>query len=178
MQILRQLSTGFLFFFIVVAGCVTKPASMSSVDYDEDLSVYRPNYSDSLKLKEAEHPSSTSENEKQIYTTPNLKPSRDVTVSLNTFLDSVSQRNRQYEFYTGYTVQVYSGSERQKASETKDEVYMILPDAKPAVHFESPVWKVKVGKFYSVIEAQKTYVKLKSEFPNAIIVPEQFKLNQ
>jgi hypothetical protein len=129
-------------------------------------------------LKEAENLSSTSGNEKQIYTNPNLKPSRDVTASIDTFLDSVSQRNLEYEFYTGYTVQVYSGFESQKAREVKDDVYMILPDAKPAVHFESPVWKVKVGKFYSVIEAQKSYVKLKSEFPNAIIVPERFKLNQ
>lgn len=176
MQILKRLNTGFLFFFIVVAGCVTKPASMSSVDYDEDLSVHRPNYTDSLKLKETALLSS--ENEKKTHTPPNLKPSHDVTASLNTFLDSTAQRNREYDFYTGYTVQVYSGAERQKAAETKDEVYMVLPDAKPAIHFESPFWKVKVGKFYSEIEAQKTYVKLKSEFPNAIIVPERFKLNQ
>src|SRR5690606_34323910 len=135
-------------------------------------------YADSLKSKETEKTASASENETKNYTSSSLRPSHDITASINTFLDSVAQKNRQYEFYTGYTVQVYSGSERQKASETKDEVYMVLPDAQPSIHFESPFWKVKVGKFYSVIEAQKTFVKLRSEFPNAIIVPERFKLNQ
>lgn len=174
MQIIKQLSTGILFFLIVAVGCVTKPASMSKVDYDEDLSVHRPNYSDSLITKEANN--TVSENE--TYTPTNVKPSHDVTRPINMFLDSLAQKNRQYEFYTGYTVQVYSGSERQKGSETKDDVYMVLPDSKPTLSFEAPFWKVKVGKFYSVMEAQKTFVKLKSEFPNAIIVPEQFKLNQ
>jgi hypothetical protein len=178
MKILKQFNTGLLFSFIVLAGCITKPAYMSSVDYDEDLSVYRLNYTDSVKVKESKNQSSSTEAETITYNTPNIKPSHDVTSSLNVFLDSVAQRNRQYDYYTGYTIQVYSGQERQKATETKDDVYMVLPDAKPAVHFESPFWKVKVGKFYNTIEAQKTFVKIKAEFPNAIIVPEKFKLNQ
>ena len=178
MQTLKQLNTGILIFLLAVAGCITKPASMSSVDYDEDLSVHRPNYADSLKQKETAHASSTSENETKAYTSPNVKPSHDVTASINTFLDSAAQRNREYDFYTGYTVQVYSGAESQKAREVKDDVYMVLPDATPAISFEAPFWKVKVGKFYNEMEAQKSYVKLKSEFPNAIIVPERFKLNQ
>ena len=178
MQIAKKINIALLVFFVAIAGCVTKPASMSSVDFDEDLSVYRPNYSDSVKVKENKNHSSTDKPETVTYSTPNVKPSHDVTASLNTFLDSVSHRNREYAYYTGYTIQVYSGQERQRATEIKDDVYMFLPDAKPAVHFESPFWKVKVGKFYNTIEAQKTFVKIKAEFPNAIIVPEKFKLNQ
>ncbi len=178
MQIAKKIKTASLVFFVAIAGCVTKPASMSSVDFDEDLSVYRPSYSDSVKVKESKNQASAKNPETITYNTPNIKPSNDVTASLNTFLDSLSQRNRQYDFYTGYTIQVYSGQERQRATEIKDDVYMVLPDGKPAVHFESPFWKVKVGKFYNTMEAQKTFVKIKAEFPNAIIVPEKFKLNQ
>ena len=177
MQIARKINTALLVLFVAIAGCVTKPASMSSVDFDEDLSVHRPSYTDSLKVRESKK-ASAEKPETIIYKTPNVKPSHDVTASLNTFLDSVSQKNRKYDFYSGYTIQVYSGQERQKATEIKDDVYMVLPDAKPAVHFESPFWKVKVGKFYNTMEAQKTFVKIKAEFPNAIIVPEKFKLNQ
>ncbi len=173
---IKIFNSSLLLFFLLVAGCVTKPASMSSVDFDEDLSKHRPNFSDSLKAKEAKN--TATEPETIIYNTPDINPSGDITTSLNTFLDSVAHRNREYDYYTGYTIQVYSGSERQKGDEVKDDVYMVLPDAKPTLSFEAPFWKVKVGKFYSVIQAQKTYAKLKSEFSNAIIVPEQFKLSQ
>ena len=71
-----------------------------------------------------------------------------------------------------------SGTSSEEAKISKGKVYSILSDEKPVLKYEEPSFKVKVGKFYSRLEAQKTFAQLKRKFPNAIIIPERIQLSE
>ena len=96
----------------------------------------------------------------------------DVTSELSILLDSISKVNLETEFYE-YTVQVHIGNNREAADEARLDVIRVMPEAKPKLEYKSPSYRVKVGRYFNNVEAYQTYVKLKEQFPSAIIVPER-----
>lgn len=136
--------------------------------YYEDLSSYRPDYSDALDTLEADR-SSTSANETEIITDPQY----DATEEINMLLDSISFLKANINYVDGYTVQVYTGINREQANEAKATVYKTLPDSRPVIIYDQPNFKVKVGQFYTRREALKTFAELKNAMPGVIIIPER-----
>ena len=96
----------------------------------------------------------------------------DVTRELNILLDSISKVNIKREYYE-YTVLVHIGNNREEADEARLNVIRVLPEMKPKLEYKSPSYRVKVGRYFNNVEAYQTYVKLKEQFPKAIIVPER-----
>ncbi|HNP17900.1 MAG TPA: SPOR domain-containing protein [Fulvivirga sp.] len=145
--------------------------STSSVEtYSEDISVLRPSFE--------EAPDNTKESiatKEKIESYP--EPKHDVTKQLNSVLDSIDRIKANINFVDGYTVQVYSGINSEEAKIARGKVYSLIPDAAPILKYDEPNFKVKVGKFYSRLEAQKTYYQLKKRFPSAIIIPERIYIN-
>lgn len=145
--------------------------------YNEDLSRLRSDYADSLSnLSQQDRPVNTTSNPE----TPNLSANIETRFSVNNeldgFLDEVTQRNQESNTYQGYTVQVYTGSSREKANEAKNKVYSLQPEANPTVSFETPNYKVKVGEYDNRLEAQPVYSALKKGFPTVLIVPQRFPI--
>lgn len=139
--------------------------------YSEDLSVYRPKF----EVKES------TDNEQKVETVEEIKypePTFDVTKQVDAVLDSIDMLKANVNFVDGFTIQVYSGTSSEEAKISKGKVYSILSDEKPVLKYEEPSFKVKVGKFYSRLEAQKTFAQLKRKFPNAIIIPERIQLSE
>lgn len=146
--------------------------------YNEEISRYRRNYADSLEQI-------TSGGQNADVTRPNpeanaptvtasLNTQYDINESMDDFLRQVIERNTEANTYQGYTVQVYTGSSREKANEAKNTVYSLLPEADPTITFDPPNYKVKVGEFADRLEAQSIYSPLKNAFPVVLIVPERF----
>ncbi len=175
---LRSLIPVLFCFFVVVTGCVTKSASTSKVGYSEDLEKYRPDFSDSIKTADEGNIDNNNAEDIRTYSGQSIKPTNDITDSLNVFLNTMAEMNKEYDSYTGYTIQVYSGSDRDAANKAKEKVYRTVEDAQPVIEFEAPSWRVRVGKFYDRLDAQKTYNELKSNFSNVIIIPKRFKLSE
>lgn len=152
---------------LVLFGCSksTVPASSDNERYKEDLSALRPHY------EKPELPKDTVAVEAEDYS--HITPSGHVTKELNAVLDSIDMLKKDVRFIDGFTIQVYSGTNSEEARLSRGKVYSILPDSNPILKFEEPNFKVKVGKYYSRIEAQKAYAQLKKKFPNAIIIPER-----
>lgn len=148
--------------------------------YSENIEQNRNTYTDSLKsLIEGAAPSdATRPNPETPTLSANIDTEYDINEPLDEFLQKVNERNSENNAYQGYTIQVYTGSSREKANEAKNTVYDLLPDANPAITFDPPNYKVKVGEFTDRLEAQPVFSKLKGKFPVVLIVPERFTVNK
>ena len=146
-------------------GCSHKvtPVSSREDNYYEDLSSYRPSVNEYIS---PEPYSKTSQNK-------TIKvPELDVTEEVRVILDSMIEVNMRTQF-SQYTIQVHTSSSREAAEAAKFVIYRLLPESKPILEFVPPLYKVKVGEYFSQIEAYQTLLKLKEQFPNAIVVPER-----
>jgi hypothetical protein len=156
--------------FVLVAFASCSPSvtsTMSSTEvYSEDLSVHRPKFSELPESK-----SETEENTKVETVFP--EPKNDVTKNVNTVLDSIDRLRTNITYVDGFTVQVYSGTSSDEAKIAKGKVFSTIQDATPVLKYDEPNFKVSVGKYYTRLEAQKTYAQLREKFPTSIIIPER-----
>ncbi len=127
----------------------------------EDLSVYRPKYTDA---------DTQETNEDKPRDTIFHEPSQDITKEINKTL-AAAYRNEKENYTMGYTIQVYSGTSRDQADYRKSLVYQIIPDARPKIDWNAPNYKVRVGKYLEKLEAHKIYTQIKKEIPQAILIP-------
>ena len=162
----RTLSYIVLIGLLLWAGCAPKtiPTVTEKKVYEEDLSVFRP------EIPVYEEP--TIDTTDLTIVNEEIIPVMDVTGELSILLDSISKVNLETEFYE-YTVQVHIGNNREEADEARLDVIRVLPEVKPKLEYKSPSYRVKVGRYFNNVEAYQTYVKLKEQFPSAIIVPER-----
>lgn len=133
-------------------------------DYSEDLSYTMPD------IEEYENPAL--EVDEAVEKAPFMTPELDVTEDLDVVLDSIATLNKNLP-YLRYTVMVHNSNSRNDAEEARKDVFRVLPEAKPKLQFISPSYIVKVGDFFDQLEAYQTLIKLKRQFPNAVIIPEQ-----
>ena len=141
------------------------PTSSSST-YSEDLSVHRPRV-------ETEK---TEAQEQQSMVVQEIDPNNHQTDEINQKIESITSYNSATPTAPGFTIQVYSGTSREEASQVKSQVYRILPNSRPETKYEQPIYRVRVGDFVDRLEAQDTYAKLQKEFPGAIVIPTRIRL--
>ena len=72
---------------------------------------------------------------------------------------------------------MYSGLKREEALNAKKELTGAVPDLQSEVQYSQPNFRVKVGKYFSRLDAQKDYVEVKRFFPTAIIIPDKVAIN-
>ena len=141
----------------------TVPTAVTE-DYSEDLTHTMPD------IEEFEDPMLSVE--ETVEKAPFRDPELDVTEHLDVVLDSIATINKNLP-YLRYTVMVHNSNSRNDAEEARKDVFRVMPEAKPKLQFISPSYIVKVGDFFDQLEAYQTLVKLKRQFPNAVIIPEQ-----
>jgi len=171
---LSQLSFVLLALFIASA-CSTTTRTTStdkSSSYSEDLSSLRVAFLDTEE--EAEFPENHPE---QIITTAE-GTGATVNNKLTYVLDSINTLNKQNKFLDGYSIQIFSGLSREEAMNVKAELFKKMPEVNADLLYTQPSFKVKVGKYYSKLEAQQDYMAIKRHFSNAILVPERIYLDQ
>jgi hypothetical protein len=162
---------------VCVAGCAPKATTTSSTTtttgkYSEDLSIWRP--------KDQMPPDTT----KQTSTQPNeIKKSTalveakfTINDQLDGILDSIGRINKANGVIDGFTIQVYSGVKREEALNAKKELSVALPDLDSDVLYVQPNYRVRVGKYYDRLQAQKDFLAIKRHFPNAIVIPERISI--
>jgi hypothetical protein len=129
---------------------------------EEDLSVYRPKYEVATSA-----PQNLPANASKLKEYP--EPSFDLTAQINALLDTVAERNQRVNYVQGYTILI-RGGQLEEARNIRQRIMNMLPDTNPELTFDRPIYKVKVGRFYSKIEANRLYLKIKEEFPNRVIL--------
>lgn len=97
----------------------------------------------------------------------------DITADLDRYVDTLASINAQNPYLQAYTVQVYTGNDREAAYAAKEKVYRVMPDAEPRVSYDQPNYKVKVGVYRERLQAEKVYLKLHRSIPATIVIPER-----
>lgn len=161
--------------FILITGCSTltkSPSSETSSSYREDLSEYRP------KIEEQIAADTTKKQATKRDAKTYVDPKFTVNNQLDAVLDSIDRINLNRKFIDGFTIQVYSGLKREEALIVKKDLTTLLPNLISDVYYNQPNFRVKAGRYFSVLEAQRDYQQIKTLFPNAIIVPDKITLKQ
>jgi hypothetical protein len=68
-----------------------------------------------------------------------------------------------------FTIQVGFGS-YDFAKELRDEVSIEFPEFKPDIVFDSPTYRVHIGKFSNRLEAEKKFLEVRRKFPGALLL--------
>ncbi len=155
----------------ILAGCKTSVVSTSSTDnYQEDLSVLRPDLTTVARAPENTQTTSTTSSTQ--YTS--------VDMSIAEELDSINriiiQRNSEKKYVDGYTIQIYTGNDNEAAREAKEHSLLMFPELEPVISYNQPTFKVKVGSYHNRLEAHRVFESLKKEFPYALLIPERIAI--
>ncbi len=159
---------------LLLMGCATQKKTTTTTTgpgkYSEDLSVWRP------KVDPATDATTTAEvpGKKQ---PPYVEPKYAINKKLDTVLDSIDHFNLQRNFVDGFTIQVYSGTKREDALNTKKDLSSYIPELESDVQYSQPNYRGKVGKYFNRIDAQKDYLIVKKYFPTAILIPDKVSIN-
>ncbi|NKI30645.1 SPOR domain-containing protein [Croceivirga thetidis] len=74
--------------------------------------------------------------------------------------------NKQREYYQ---IQVGFGT-AQKAEYLKSKVDVEYPGWFSKIDFEEPTFRVKLGKFYDLLEAERRFQLVRKKYPNAMLI--------
>lgn len=150
--------------FLLAAGCKTSSVTTTTAEaYQEDLSGLR------LPIKQK-----TEE--------PKIDSSKFVTSGppkghLKSELDSINQliiiKNKSQRFVDGYTIQIYTGINREEATTAQDQAMALDAALKPVIEYHQPTYKVKIGQYTDRLKAHQVYEYVKKTFPLALLIPER-----
>ena len=169
------LSSVFLVLLLAFVSCTEKAAPTRTdsnlgveTEYSDDLSKFRP------KVVTGE----LNKDNTVIKANSAIQSKFDMTSEFDALLDSIKVKNDTVAILNGYTILVYSGINERDAGRVRNRLFDILPEMQAVMQYKLPTYFVKVGTFYQQIEAQPLYEKIKKYYPNATVVPEQFKLEK
>lgn len=158
----------------VVYGCkptqTTQKTPSQGGKYSEDLSGLRP---------KAEIPADENTlSPDKIKRDPKAYVEAQFTINkrLDAVLDSIDQNNLNRKTFDGYTIQIYSGTNREEALNAKKQLTLSIPNRTSDIQYEQPNFKVRSGKYFNRLEAQKDFDQIKKVFPTAIVVPGQISI--
>jgi hypothetical protein len=151
---------------IVVFGCKTSTAlpqvgASNFSGYQEDLTGRLPDfpdYSQALKALKTSLPAS----------------SQSVDAQLGERMRNGYEKTKGEPYFSGFTLLVYSGVDRNEAFRTKETLSSSFPALNPEIQYQQPRYLVKVGSYGFKIEAQPAYYQLKTQFPAARIIQDRF----
>ncbi|MCZ8023172.1 MAG: hypothetical protein O9302_14360 [Cyclobacteriaceae bacterium] len=164
LSVLFCLGTGLLLW--ACAG--SKPVSTAQEIYVEDVSKLKPTFSSLPAIETLPVPIAS---EKKYVPANNT-----INAQLKQIQDSIDYFYVGRKFVDGFTIQVYVGQKKEEAMQAKKSLDINLPQLKAEMVFTQPTFKVKAGRYYSLLDAQKDYVNVKRIFPNAILVPDKLPI--
>ena len=99
--------------------------------------------------------------------------------SLVQLMDTLASLNNSIPFW-GYRIVLYTGSDRQEAIFRRGKALKILADedTKVYMNYQRPYFKVRLGNYYNRITAYPSFIRIKNEFPTALLVPDIIDLKE
>jgi len=98
---------------------------------------------------------------------------KTVNSKVDVVLDSIDRFNLMRRTVDGYTIQIYSGQNREEAMNTKKKISTDLPELTSNLQYQQPKFRVTVGRYFSKLEAYQDLTLLRKSFTSAILVPEK-----
>lgn len=153
----------------------TTVSSSQGSGYSEDLSMWRPKAEAGTNNTTTNTSNTNNTNEPR--QTQYVEPKHAVNTKLDAVLDSINRYHVSREFIDGFTIQIYAGMKREDALNAKKNLATTLPGVPSEVEYSQPNFRVKAGRYYSRIDAQKDYLSIKKYFPTAIVIPDKVPIN-
>jgi len=159
-----------VFGLMVLQGCAAQRTTTSDTSkHSEDLSVYRPKFAkDSAKVDSSSSPVASTK-------THVANPVLNVNKKVDAVLDSIDKLNQLRKFVDGFTIQIYSGTNREDAMNAKKKMAE-MNDLTASLQYNQPKFRVTAGTYYTRLEAQKDLMRIRGFFPNCILVPEKVQI--
>jgi hypothetical protein len=154
--------------FVFVGGCKTNKVTTDSKDiyenYQEDIRLSSlPQYPDFTKQRPDSNNAIADGSD------------RSVDKELSLVKARLIEKNKSEAYYSGYTILVYSGVDRDRAFKTQSELDQHFPDLRAEMQYQQPRYLLKVGKYNYKFESQKNFSLIKSQFPTARIIQDRFQ---
>ena len=160
--LMRHLNT------IVVCFCTTILTSSwskkaRSSGYHENLAKHRKEFKAESTDDKKDHES------REAKKTLQIQPTHDVTDHLARLLGYRKTACQKRKTISGYTLQVYVGSSRERASKIRSRLYNKYLPAQPKLRHHHTNYIVELGKFLDPLEAYPIYAALKKYMPQTTI---------
>jgi len=157
---------------LLLAGCAAQQGTSTTTDgeYYENLSGLRPK----VELPAETDKNSSGNTRQQVKA---VTPTKGVNTKVDAVLDSINRYNLTRKFIDGYTIQIYSGQSREDAMNAKKKINEEWPEYSGSLQYQQPKFKVIVGRYYTKLEAQPDFYRIRQSFPSAIFAPEKIQIN-
>jgi hypothetical protein len=94
---------------------------------------------------------------------------------INELVAQKKEYNKKVNSYPGYKIQIYYGSEKE-CYEIEEEFRLQFPEIQTSIIFSTPQWKLQVGNYRTRLEADKSILDIKKEYPSAIVLATDIEL--
>lgn len=167
-------------FLLNLSSCVTSKPTTTSVAsvYNEDLGAFR------IALATYKTPTKETPKTDKVETTTTTtqstgNPPTSDLIAVDAMLSRLAQKNAEFKSLPGYRIQLYTGSDSDKANAVKNKASYTLSrhGLRAESVYEQPLFKIKAGYFISQLEAQRQLVAIKNDFPEAILVPDKISMS-
>lgn len=169
---MRSIASIGIFILAIALLSRCKPASRATSSrqqdaYYEDLSSLRPQINQPPAEEQKENSSDVRSNDRY------AEPMFTVNKKVDAVLDSIDRFHLARGYVDGYTIQVHAGTKRDEALNVKKNMLLYLPQFEAEIQYSQPTFRVKTGKYFSILEAQKDFLTIRRYFPSAILVPDK-----
>lgn len=169
--------TWLIFVGLLLQSCATSSKTSQGNQppkvYDEDLTGYLSRYPtvEAPKKMMLTGKQTTAEVTASTPTSNKTKeaPNNHDNLRVDSLLTTLYDFSQNIKSVQGYRILVYSGTEREEAQKIETDIETNLQE-RADMSYDKPNFRVRVGSYIQRLEAYKTYVKLRKNYPNAIIV--------
>jgi len=89
----------------------------------------------------------------------------NMDTTLVKLIDLKKELNSEIE---NYKIQIFSGK-RSDAENTISEYKILYNDSAAIIRYEAPNYKIWIGNYYTLVEAEKEILEVRKKYPNAFI---------
>ena len=97
--------------------------------------------------------------------------SQDGKVMINmdtTLVKLIDLRKELNSEIENYKIQIFNGSS-DEAENTISEYKIVFNDSSAIIKYEAPNYKIWIGNYYTLVEAEKEILEVRKKYPNAFI---------
>ena len=110
--------------------------------------------------------------------TPVAEPATrsDVTMRADAQLDALAAAGRAVKTAAGFRILAYTGPSRDEAMKIRTAVIRRDPSEKDYLLYEQPTFRLKIGDYFTRLEAEQALARWRDVIPQGMIVAEQINV--
>jgi hypothetical protein len=135
----------------------------------DDLSKYRPKFALAA-------PATPNTNPVGIEAAAGITPTNHVNDRVAALMDTLANRNKAVRYAKGYRILAYSGTERKAWLNMRQAIVKRVPEERDYPIYTQPNYRLKIGDYFTRVEAQQVLLRIKDITPNAMIITDQINV--